>query len=74
MGHYSRERETLSSCARLISANLENYYVSLSVSRRKEGLFVLYGLAGAHVFKLCDLMCGQLEAEAEAQRKLFATS
>ncbi len=57
-----------------VSKHLQQLHAAGYLSRRKEGLFVLYGLAGAHVFKLCDLMCGQLEAEAEAQRKLFATS
>ena len=57
-----------------VSKHLQQLHAAGYVTRRKEGLFVLYGLAGTHVFKLCDLMCGQLEAEAEAQRKLFATS
>lgn len=34
------------------------------VSRRKEGLYVWYGLADDDVFRLCDIMCGRLAAEA----------
>lgn len=56
-----------------VSKHLQLLHSAGFVTRRKEGLFVLYELAGAHVFKLCDLMCGQLEAEAEIQRKLFAS-
>ena len=56
-----------------VSKHLQQLYGAGYVTRRKEGLFVLYGLDGTHVMKLCDLMCGQLGAEAEAQRKLFAS-
>lgn len=35
--------------------------------RRKEGQFSYYRLADEEVFRLCDIMCGRLEAEA-AQR------
>jgi len=42
------------------------------VTRRKEGLFVYYGLSGPDVFRLCDLMCGRLQAEGEARRKALA--
>lgn len=42
------------------------------VTRRKEGLFVYYSLADKDVFRLCDLMCGRLEAESSARRKLLA--
>ncbi|HUF66067.1 MAG TPA: metalloregulator ArsR/SmtB family transcription factor [Gemmatimonadaceae bacterium] len=43
------------------------------VSRRKDGLFVHYSLADRNVFHLCDLMCGRLEAELRAQKKLLAS-
>lgn len=42
------------------------------VTRRKEGLYVYYGLADRDVFRLCDLMCGRLEAESSARRKVLA--
>lgn len=41
------------------------------VERRKEGLYVHYRLANEDVFRLCDLMCGRLEAESHARRELF---
>jgi DNA-binding transcriptional ArsR family regulator len=43
------------------------------LSRRKDGLFVHYSIADKNVLQLCDLMCGRLEAELRAQRKLFAS-
>lgn len=42
------------------------------VNRRKEGLFVYYGLADRTVFQLCDIMCGRIGAETTARRKLLA--
>lgn len=42
------------------------------VTRRKEGLHVHYALADRDVFKLCDLMCGRLEAETRARKKVLA--
>ena len=42
------------------------------VTRRKEGLYVYYGLADKDVFRLCDIMCGRLDAEHSARRKVLA--
>ena len=42
------------------------------VMRRKEGLYVYYGLADRDVFKLCNIMCGKLEAEASTRRRVLA--
>ena len=44
------------------------------VSRRKEGLFAYYALADRSVFRLCEIMCGRLETDAKARRKVFAPS
>ena len=41
------------------------------VRRRKEGLFVYYSLADRDVFRLCDIMCGRLDAESSARRKVL---
>lgn len=41
------------------------------VSRRREGLYTMYTLADKDVFRLCDLMCGRIEAEARTRQKLF---
>lgn len=42
------------------------------VTRRKEGLYAYYALADKTVFRLCDIMCGQLEAEMKSRRKVLA--
>ncbi|MDQ6718526.1 MAG: metalloregulator ArsR/SmtB family transcription factor [Gemmatimonadota bacterium] len=42
--------------------------------RRKEGLFVYYSLADKNVFRLCDIMCGRLDSEVSAKRKLLTSS
>lgn len=41
------------------------------VRRRRDGLFVYYGLADDFVFRLCDLVCGRIEAEIRARGGLF---
>lgn len=43
------------------------------VTRRKEGLFAYYELADNEVFRLCDIMCGRLENETRARRKILAS-
>lgn len=43
------------------------------VHRRREGLYTYYKLADRDVLRLCDIMCGRLEAEASARRQLFNT-
>lgn len=41
------------------------------VRRRREGLYIWYRLADRDVLRLCDLMCGRIEAEAQARGRLF---
>lgn len=41
------------------------------VERRKEGLYVHYRLAGEDIFRMCDLMCGRIEDEAERRRDML---
>ena len=55
-----------------VSKHLRVLHAAGFVVRRKEGLFVHYGLAGEDVFRLCDIMCGRLEAEAASRRKVLA--
>ena len=55
-----------------VSRHLQLLHAAGFVTRRKEGPFVYYGLAGEDVFRLCDIMCGRLEAEAEARRRVLA--
>ena len=55
-----------------VSKHLQLLHATGFVARRKEGLYVYYGLAGDDVFRLCDIMCGRLEAEIETRRKVLA--
>ena len=54
-----------------VSKHLQILHGAGFVTRRKEGLYVYYGLAGEDVFRLCDIMCGRLAAETESHRKVF---
>ena len=55
-----------------VSKHLQLLHAAGFVTRRKEGLYVYYGLAGQEVFQLCDLMCGHLAQQAEVRRKVLA--
>ena len=54
-----------------VSKHLQMLFGLGFVDRRKEGLYVHYRLADEEVFQLCDVMCGRLEREAEARRRLL---
>ena len=41
------------------------------VDRRKDGLYVHYRLAGEDIFRMCDLMCGRIEDQAERTQQLL---
>ena len=41
------------------------------VTRHRDGLHTYYSLADRDVLKLCDLMCGRIEAETRTRRRLF---
>lgn len=43
------------------------------VTRRKEGLYVYYSLKSRDIFQLCDIMCGRIEKEVRARRRLLAS-
>jgi ArsR family transcriptional regulator len=49
-------------------ANLSKHLAVLHaqgfVARRREGVHVIYALADADVFRICDILCGGLEREA----------
>jgi DNA-binding transcriptional ArsR family regulator len=49
-----------------VSKHLQLLHALGFVARRKDGLFVYYSLADDDVFRLCDIMCGRLHAEATA--------
>ena len=55
-----------------VSKHLQLLHGAGFVTRRKEGLYVFYGLAGEDVFRLCDIMCGRLSAEAKSRRQVLA--
>ena len=50
------------------SKHLNVLYQSGFVQRRKDGLNVFYDLADKDVFKICDILCGKLEAEVTRMR------
>jgi DNA-binding transcriptional ArsR family regulator len=54
-----------------VSKHLQLLHGAGFVTRRKEGLYVYYGLAGKDVFRLCDIMCGRLAAETESRRRVL---
>ena len=55
-----------------VSKHLQVLYAAGFVTRRKEGLYVYYGLDGDDVFQLCDTMCGRLDAEAAERKRVLA--
>ena len=55
-----------------VSKHLQLLHAAGFVRRRKDGLYVYYGLAGEDAFRLCDIMCGRLEAEMASRRKVLA--
>ena len=54
------------------SKHLQLLHSAGFVKRRKDGLFTYYGVADTSVFKLCDIMCGRLDAESATRRKIVA--
>lgn len=54
-----------------VSKHLQLLHAMGFVSRRKDGLYVYYFIWDRSVFRLCDLMCGRLEAEMKTRRKLL---
>ena len=55
-----------------VSRHLQVLHTLGFARRRRDGPFVYYALADRRVFQLCDIMCGQLEMETKARRKLLA--
>jgi DNA-binding transcriptional ArsR family regulator len=54
-----------------VSKHLQLLYSAGFVERRKDGVSTYYRLADNEVFRLCELMCGRLEKETVAKRKVF---
>lgn len=57
-----------------VSKHLQLLHSLGFVARRKEGLYVYYRLADESVFRLCDIVCGRLEAEAQDRRELLSST
>ncbi len=55
-----------------VSKHLQLLHSQRYVTRRKDGLFVYYRLAGRDVFRLCDIMCGRLQQEVKLRRGTLA--
>ena len=55
-----------------LSKHLQLLHTHGFVTRRKEGLFARYRLADRDVFRLCDIVCGRLERDADARRRVLA--
>lgn len=55
-----------------VSKHLQMLFNAGFVDRRKEGLYVYYRLCDKDVFRLCDIMCGRLEAEMAERRKILS--
>jgi DNA-binding transcriptional ArsR family regulator len=55
-----------------VSKHLQLLHASGFVDRRKDGASTYYRLADGDVLRLCELMCGRLEAEARVKKRLFA--
>jgi DNA-binding transcriptional ArsR family regulator len=56
-----------------LSRHLQLLHTHGFVQRRKDGPFTRYRVAGRDVFRLCDIMCGRLDEEATARRKLLVS-
>jgi ArsR family transcriptional regulator len=54
-----------------LSRHLQLLHAAGFVTRHKEGLHVIYALTTDDVFRLCDIMCGQLEAAVKARRSVL---
>jgi len=56
-----------------LSKHLQLLHANGFVTRRRDGLFVIYELSDESVFRLCDIMCGQVKRHAAFQvRQLTA--
>jgi DNA-binding transcriptional ArsR family regulator len=55
-----------------VSKHLSLLHAVGFVKRRKEGLYTYYMLADKDVFRLCDVMCGRIEAEVSGRARMLA--
>lgn len=64
------ERSSLSQAN--VSRHLRHLHDLDFVSRRKDGLHVYYAIKDRKVFQMCDLVCGQVDADLVARRRVVA--
>lgn len=61
----------------LTQANVSRHLQTLThagiLSRRKEGLNVIYSVADPGIFQLCDLVCGSVEKRLAQHVRAFAS-
>jgi len=55
-----------------VSKHLQMLHGLGFVDRRRDGLYVYYRLADKDIFRLCDMMCGRIEREAEDRTRYFS--
>lgn len=55
-----------------VSKHLQVLHALRLVIRRKDGLHVHYRLADGDVFRMCEIICGHLDAEADARTRVLA--
>lgn len=55
-----------------VSKHLATLYAAGLVARRRSGLFVYYAIADRGTFRLCDLVCSQLDAASLTRRHVIA--
>ncbi len=55
-----------------VSKHLQFLHALRLVIRRKDGLHVHYRLADSDVFRMCEIMCGRLDAEADERTRVLA--
>jgi DNA-binding transcriptional ArsR family regulator len=55
-----------------LSKHLQLLHANGFVTRQRDGLFVIYELSDESVFRLCDIMCGQVKRHANFQVRQLA--
>lgn len=55
-----------------VSKHLQVLHSLGYITRRKQGLFVHVSLTDPEIFRLCDIMCGRLEAEVKQRKRVLA--
>ena len=55
-----------------VSKHLQHLHAMGLVERRKDGLYVHYSLADEDVFRMCDIVCGRIDATVGARARVLA--